>query len=106
MLSGFGQISKSGAGHAKFERKERLTRVEARTFLRRGKSEMPASRMDIEESRREREERREVTDALSDWRDCDCECDCNCDCNIVFFSWVFWRLVPWLWCCVAVLLWR
>ncbi len=42
------------------------TRVELSTVFKRGKSDMPASRMDIELSRREREERRAVTDALSD----------------------------------------
>lgn len=41
-----------------------------RTVLRRGKSDMPASRMAIEESSRVREVRREVTDAereVTDW---------------------------------------
>lgn len=46
--------------------KERQTRVELNTVFRRGKSDIPASRMDIEESRRESEDRRDVTDALSD----------------------------------------
>lgn len=37
-----------------------------KTVLRRGKSEIPWSRIAIEESRRESEERREETDAASD----------------------------------------
>jgi hypothetical protein len=59
-----------------------LTRVDDSTVLRRGKSEMPASRMEIEESRREREERSEVTDALSEAADEDCV-----------------AIVFWVWCC-------
>lgn len=43
------------------------TRVLLKTVFRRGKSEIPESRIEMEESRREREERKEVTDALSDW---------------------------------------
>jgi hypothetical protein len=43
--------------------------VDDKTVFRRGKSEIPASRMLIEESRRERELRREVTDALREARD-------------------------------------
>lgn len=35
----------------------------------RGKSEIPESRIEMDESRRDSEERREVTDALSDWED-------------------------------------
>jgi hypothetical protein len=35
----------------------------------RGKSEIPESRIEMDESRRDSEERREVTDALSDWQD-------------------------------------
>jgi hypothetical protein len=37
------------------EREEERTRVDDRTVFRRGKSDIPESRMDIEESRRERE---------------------------------------------------
>jgi hypothetical protein len=40
-----------------------------KTVFRRGKSEIPESRIEMEESRREREERNEVTDALSDWEE-------------------------------------
>jgi hypothetical protein len=40
-----------------------LTRVVVRTVDRRGKSLMPLSRIAIEESRREREERRDATEA-------------------------------------------
>jgi hypothetical protein len=40
-----------------------------KTVFRRGKSAIPESRIEIDESRRESEERREVTDALSDWED-------------------------------------
>ena len=47
------------------------TRVDERTVFRRGKSEIPASRIEIEESRRERELRSDVTDALSEARDCE-----------------------------------
>lgn len=54
-------------------REERRTRVEESTFFRRGKSEMPESRIEIEESRRERELRREVTDAVSELRDWEVE---------------------------------
>ena len=50
-------------------RKGRQTRVELRTVLRRGKSAIPASRMEIEESRRVRDDRKEVTDALSEAAD-------------------------------------
>lgn len=46
--------------------KRGLTRVLVNTVLRRGKSEMPWSRMAMEESSREREERREETEAASD----------------------------------------
>lgn len=46
----------------------RHTRVEESTFLRRGKSEIPESRIEMEESRRERELRREVTDAVRELR--------------------------------------
>jgi hypothetical protein len=42
------------------------TRVLLKTDFRRGKSEMPASRIEIDESRRESEDRRELTDAPSD----------------------------------------
>jgi len=49
----------------------RHTRVDERTVFRRGKSEIPESRIEIEESRRESELRNEVTDALSEARDCD-----------------------------------
>jgi hypothetical protein len=49
--------------------KERQTLVEPNTVFRRGKSAIPASRMEIEESRRVREERRDVTDALSEAAD-------------------------------------
>ncbi len=47
------------------------TRVDDSTVFRRGKSEIPASRIEIEESSRVRELRREVTDALSEARDWD-----------------------------------
>ena len=50
---------------------ERPTRVEESTVFRRGKSEIPESRIEIEESRRESELRREVTDALREARDCE-----------------------------------
>jgi hypothetical protein len=40
-----------------------------RTVFMRGKSEIPESRIEMDESRRDSEERREVTDALSDWED-------------------------------------
>lgn len=53
----------------------RRTRVEDSTVFKRGKSEMPESRIEIEESRRVREERREVTLALREARDCDCACE-------------------------------
>jgi len=43
-----------------------LTRVLDNTVLRRGKSEIPWSRIAIDESSSEREERREETDAASD----------------------------------------
>jgi hypothetical protein len=36
------------------------------TVFRRGKSEIPESSIEMEESRREREERRDVTEALRD----------------------------------------
>jgi hypothetical protein len=49
----------------------RSTRVEDKTVFRRGKSEIPESRIEIEESRRVRELRSEVTDALSEARDCE-----------------------------------
>jgi hypothetical protein len=42
------------------------TRVLLKTDFRRGKSEMPASRIEIDESRRESEDRRELTDAPRD----------------------------------------
>jgi hypothetical protein len=38
-------------------------------IFRRGKSEIPESRIEMEESRRESEERRDVTEAPSDWED-------------------------------------
>lgn len=41
----------------------KLTRVDVKTVFMRGKSEIPLSRMEIEESRREREERRDITEA-------------------------------------------
>lgn len=47
------------------------TRVELNTVFRRGKSEIPLSRMDIEESRRESEERREVTEAVREAAACE-----------------------------------
>jgi hypothetical protein len=47
------------------------TRVDDNTVFRRGKSLIPASRMLIEESSRVSDERREVTDALSEARDCE-----------------------------------
>lgn len=50
-------------------RKGTQTRVELRTVLRRGKSAIPASRMEIEESRRVREDRKEATDALREAAD-------------------------------------
>jgi len=43
--------------------------VEERTVFRRGKSAIPASRMDMLESRRVREERRDVTDAVREAAD-------------------------------------
>jgi hypothetical protein len=52
------------------------TRVEPRTFFKRGKSRIPESRIEIDESRREREERREETDAEREERDCDCAGAC------------------------------
>lgn len=45
------------------------TRVLDRTFFRRGKSLIPESRIDIEESRREREFRSEETEAEREERD-------------------------------------
>jgi len=48
---------------------EMRTLVDDNTVFRRGKSEIPESRMEIEESSRERELRREVTDAVSEARD-------------------------------------
>ena len=59
------------------------TRVELKTVFRRGKSEIPLSRMEIEESSREREERREVTEAVREAAACDAVilgfvcCDCG-----------------------------
>ena len=50
-------------GIGKMKGRRIRTRVDERTFLRRGKSDIPESRIEIEESRRVREERREVTDA-------------------------------------------
>ena len=46
-------------------------RVVVSTVFRRGKSETPASRMAIEESRRDRELRREETEAEREFKDCD-----------------------------------
>ena len=42
------------------------TRVLLKTVFRRGKSEVPESRIEMDESRRESEERRDVTEALND----------------------------------------
>lgn len=50
----------------------RQTRVLDKTFLSLGKSDIPESRMLIEESSNERELRREVTDAVREVRDWDC----------------------------------
>ena len=47
------------------------TRVDDNTVFIRGKSEIPESRIAIEESSREREERSDVTDALREARDCE-----------------------------------
>lgn len=44
-------------------------RVLLRTVFRRGKSEIPESRIEMDESRREREERSDVTEAFNDWED-------------------------------------
>jgi hypothetical protein len=48
------------------------TLVEDKTVFKRGKSEIPLSSMEIEESRRERECRRLVTEEEREERDCDC----------------------------------
>jgi hypothetical protein len=48
------------------------TLVEDKTVFRRGKSDIPLSSMEIEESRRERECRRLVTEEEREERDCDC----------------------------------
>ena len=52
--------------------KQIRTRVLDRTFCKRGKSLMPESRMDIEESRSVRELRNEATEAEREVRDWDC----------------------------------
>lgn len=46
--------------------------MDVRTIFRRGKSEIPASRIEMLESRREREFRREETEEERDWREADC----------------------------------
>lgn len=58
-------------------------RVEDSTFFRRGKSEIPESRIEIEESRRESELRREVTDARREARDCEVVILVDCVCSVV-----------------------
>lgn len=55
----------------KMEEERELTRVDVRTFFKRGKSLIPESRIEIEESRRVREFRSEETDAVREVRDCD-----------------------------------
>lgn len=40
-----------------------------RTVFRRGKSEIPESRIEMDESRRESEERSDATEAFNDWED-------------------------------------
>jgi hypothetical protein len=57
------------------------TLVEDSTVFKRGKSDIPLSSMEIEESRRERECRRLVTDEEREERDCDC------DCVVIFVRW-------------------
>jgi hypothetical protein len=78
----------------------RRTRVEDSTFFRRGKSEIPESRIEIEESRRESELRREVTDALREARECEVVILVDCVCSVA---------LRWDWgcegcfCCVVAL---
>jgi hypothetical protein len=48
------------------------TRVEDSTVFKRGKSDIPLLSIEIEESRRERECRRLVTEEEREERDCDC----------------------------------
>ena len=60
------------------------TRVELKTVFRRGKSEIPLSRMEIEESSREREERREVTEAVREAAACEAAA---CEAVILGFVW-------------------
>jgi hypothetical protein len=64
-------VSRLKCGDYGVWREGRQTRVDDKTVFKRGESLIPASRMEIEESRRVSEERREVTDALSEARDCE-----------------------------------
>lgn len=59
-------------GGLRREEGRRRTRVLDRTFCKRGKSLMPESRMEMEESRRVRELRSEATEAEREVRDWDC----------------------------------
>jgi hypothetical protein len=61
-------------------RKKGRTLVEDKTVFKRGKSEIPLSSMEIEESRRERECRRLVTEEEREERDCDCVV-------VIFVAW-------------------
>lgn len=60
--------------HSKME--ENITRVVVRTVDKRGKSFIPASRIAIEESRSESDERSEATEAESDAADDAVAIDC------------------------------
>jgi hypothetical protein len=57
------------------------TLVEDSTVFKRGKSDIPLSSIEIEESRRERECRKLVTEEEREERDCDCVV-------VIFASWI------------------